>query len=321
MQTPDGRQKMIAFHFDLNLLKANYRHSILNGSTVSNAPLEWSDLCVFLAIAREGTLGAAGRRLKQSQPTMGRRLRALEEAVGVKLFQRSTVGLLLTDEGELLLRHAEVMEAEALALARELTGRTGRLEGTLRLTCSDWFGRIIVAPVAAEFARLHPAVVVEILTDTRIYSLARREADLVIRIAGFDEPEVVARRLLTVRYAVYAKSGTWKPVAGDGEGCPLIVMDSAFGGMPDVAWLTRTLPNAHIAIRSNSRDVQAQLCAFGAGLAVLPVPLGDATPGIEVVELGLDPPIRDNWLGFHKDLGRLPRLRAFVDLLVEHLQR
>ncbi len=286
---------------------------------MSVAPLEWSDLRVFLAIAREGSLGGAGRRLRQSQPTMGRRLRALEEAVGTTLFQRSTSGLSLTDEGELMLRHAEVIEAEAIALARELTGRSGSLEGMLRLTCSDWFGRIMVAPVIAEFTRLNPAVVVEILTDARVYSLARREADLVIRIAGFDEPEVVARKLTTVHYGVYVRRGTWKPVAGDGAGCPLIVMDTAFGAMPDVAWLMRTFPNAHIAVRSNSRDVQAQLCALGVGLAVLPVPLGEATAGIERVALDSDPPSRDNWLGFHRDLRRLPRLRAFADLLVERL--
>lgn len=283
------------------------------------APLEWSDLRIFLAIARAGSLGGAGRRLGQSQPTMGRRLRALEEAVGARLFQRSASGLSLTDEGALMLRHAEVMEGEALALARELTGRDGALEGVLRVTCSDWFGRIVLAPVVAEFAQRHPAVVVELLTDARIYSLARREADLVIRIAGFDEPEVIARRLVTIKYGVYAKPGTWQPIAGDGAGCQLVVMDTGFGAMPDVAWLTRTFPNARISARSNSRDVQAQLCALGVGIAVLPVPLGEATAGIERVDLDTDPPTRDNWLGFHKDLGRLPRLRAFVDLMVERL--
>lgn len=282
-------------------------------------PLEWSDLRVFLAIARTRSLGGAGRRLGQSQPTMGRRLRALEEAVGAKLFQRSSSGFSLTDDGEIMLRHAEVMEAEALAIVRELSGRDGSLEGVLRLTCSDWFGRIMLTPVIAEFQRLSPAVVVELLADARIYSLARREADLVVRIAAFDEPEVIARRLVTIDYGLYAKPGCWLPVAGSGAGCPLVVMDTGFGAMPDVAWLTRTFPKAHIGARSNSRDVQAQLCALGVGLAVLPIPLGDATAGIEKVELDADPPSRDNWLGFHRDLRRLPRLRAFVDLLVARL--
>lgn len=283
--------------------------------------LEWSDLPIFLAIAREGTLGAAARKVGQSQPTMGRRLRALEQACGVVLFQRSSNGLVLTDEGLVLLRGAERMEAQALAMARELVGGEAGLEGMLRVTCSDWFGRVLLAPVLAEFASAHPGVIVETLTDPRVYSLARREADLVIRLAAFDEPDVIARRLVTVRYAVYARPGIWQPVAGDGENCPLLVMDTAFGDMPDVAWLKKKLPRASIGSRSNSREIQARLCALGAGLAVLPCPLGDNVPGIERVELGEEPPTRDNWLGYHRDLKLMPRLRALVDLLVERAQR
>ncbi len=202
-------------------------------------------------------------------------------------------------------------------MARTLAGTEAGLDGLLRVTCSDWLGRVLLAPVLAEFSRLHPRVVVETLTDPRVYSLARREADLVIRLAPFDEPEVIARRLVTVRYAVYARPGLWQPEAGDGSGCPLLVMDTAFGKMPDVAWLAKMLPRATIAARSNSREIQAQLCALGAGIAVLPRALGDATPGIERIDLGEEPPTRDNWLGYHRDLKRLPRLRALADLLIE----
>lgn len=278
-----------------------------------STPLEWSDLPVFLAIAREGTLGAAARKLGQSQPTMGRRLRALEEATGTALFQRTADGFVLTDEGAVMLRHAERMEAEAQALSRELAGNEQRLEGMLRLTCSDWFGRIVLAPMLATFHRRHPGVVVETLTDPRIYSLARREADLVLRIAPFDEPEVIARRLMTVPYALYAPAD-FGPL---GDSVPVVVMDTGFGGMPDVGWLMQSLPGARIVARSNSREMQAQLCALGTGLAVLPRPLGAATPGLVEVDLGSTPPSRETWLGYHRDLKRLPRLRALVDLMVE----
>src|SRR6185312_16816106 len=101
--------------------------------------MEWSDLRVFLAIAREGTLGAAARRLGQSQPTMGRRLRALEQAVGQALFQRSDSGFLLTAEGEAVLGHAERIEEEMLAFERRLAGSDRQLEGMLRISSSDWF--------------------------------------------------------------------------------------------------------------------------------------------------------------------------------------
>jgi len=281
--------------------------------------MEWGDLRIFLAVAREGTLGAAGRKLGLSQPTMGRRLRALEQAVGQTLFQRTSDGFVLTDEGAAVLAHAERMEEEAFALERQLGGRDPELEGLLRLSSSDWFGVHMLAPVLAEFARLQPRVVVELLTDARPYSLSRREADMAFRITAFEEPGVVTRRLMHVDYGVYLKKGAEPPRPGDGEGTPLITMDSAFGGMPDAVWLSRMLPKAHVVSRSNNRDMQARMCRLGAGLAVLPRPLGDATPGLARIDLGEDPPGRDTWVGYHRDLKRLVRLRALLDLVIERL--
>ena len=281
--------------------------------------MEWSDLRIFLAVAREGTLGGAARAIGQTQPTMGRRLRALEGAVGHVLFQRTGDGFVLTDEGQAMLGHAERIEEETLALQRELAGTDKGLEGLLRLSTSDWFGVTMLAPVLAEFTRQHPRVVVELLTDPRLYSLPRREADLVFRIRPFDEPEVISRRLLRIEYGVYNRVGVAHPRAGDGAGSALVLMDTAFGGMPDVAWIERMLPNAHVVSRSNNREVQARLCALGSGIAVLPRPLGDRTDGIELVDLGEMPPVRETWIGYHRDMRRMRKLRALVDLVVERL--
>lgn len=281
--------------------------------------MEWSDIRVFLSIAREGTLGAAGRKLGQTQPTMGRRLRALEQALGQTLFQRTRQGFVLTDEGVTLLAHAERMEEEALAVERRLAGQAQQLEGVMRLTSSDWFGAHVLAPVLAEFAQLHPRVTVELITDARFLSLSRREADLAFRIRPFDEPDVVSRKLLHMRYAAYVRRGIDHPVAGQGAGSTLLTMDSAFAGSPDDGWLRTMLPDARTLFRSNSRDVQARMCAEGAGIAVLPVALGDALPSIERVDLGDSPPGRTTWVGYHRDLRHLARLRAMLDLVVARL--
>lgn len=282
--------------------------------------MEWSDLRVFLAIAREGTLGAAARKLGQTQPTMGRRLRALEAAVGHILFQRTGEGFVLTDEGASVLGHAERIEEEVLAFQRQLAGNEAELEGPLRLSSSDWFGTFMLAPVLAEFSRRHPRVCMELLTDARLYSLPRREADLVFRIRPFDEPEVISRRLMHIPYALYAPAeSTMASHLGDGAGLRVITMDTAFAGMPDAVWLKRVLPNATVTCRSNNREVQAQLCAGGAGLAVLPRPLGDATPGIVALMLDDPPPGRDTFVGYHRDLRRLTRMRELLGLVVERL--
>jgi len=120
---------------------------------MNGAGMEWGDLRVFLAVAREGTLGAAARKLGQSQPTMGRRLRELEEALGQTLFQRSNDGFVLTDEGSTVLAHAERIEEEVTALGRELAGQDQKLDGLLRVSSSDWFGAYLLAPVLSDFAK------------------------------------------------------------------------------------------------------------------------------------------------------------------------
>ena len=271
--------------------------------------MEWSDLKIFLAVARGGTLGAAARDLGQTQPTMGRRIRALEEALGTTLFQRTSEGFVLTDEGAAVLAHAERMEAEALGIARAASGQVGSLDGVLRVSSSDWFGAHVLTRAVAALGVRHPAVVVELITDARLLSLARREADLVFRITPFDEPDIAQRRLMTMPYAAYR-------AVGSAVVDRLVTMDAAFGGMPDVAWLQQRLPNARIAFRSNSREAQGRACAQAVGIAVLPCPLGDAIPGIERIDLGEAPPERDVWLGYHRDLRHLPRLRAFLDEVV-----
>lgn len=281
--------------------------------------MDWSDLRIFLAIAREGTLGAAARKLAQTQPTMGRRLRVLEDALGHKLFQRTKDGFVLTDEGSTLLGHAERMEEEALAIERRLTGQAQQLEGLLRITSSDWFGTHILTPVLAEFSILHPQVKIELLTDARFLSLSRREADVAFRIRPFDEPDVVSRKLLHMRYGAYLRRGIAHPMAGDGTGSALLALDAAFAGTPDDSWLQTMLPKARTVFRSNSRDVQARMCANGVGIAVLPIPLADATAGIEQIDLGTEPPGRDTWVGYHRDLRRLARLRALLDLVIARL--
>ncbi len=142
---------------------------------------------------------------------------------------------------------------------------------------------------------------------------------MAFRIRPFDDADVVSRKLLRMRYGVYLRRGLARPVVGDGAGSALIALDAAFAGTPDDSWLQAMLPKAHVTFRSNSRDVQARMCALGLGVAVLPIPLGDSTDGIERIDLGAEPPGRDTWIGYHRDLRRLARLRALLGLVIERL--
>lgn len=283
--------------------------------------MEWSDVRIFLAVAREGTLGAAGRSLKLSHPTISRRLRAMEEATGQTLFQRTSDGYVLTEEGSTVLSIAEHMEESALAIERRLAGDVQKLEGTLRISSPDWFGAWVLPPVVAAFAKMYPHVDMEILTGTRLFSLAQREADVAFRISPFTEVDVVQRKLVEMPYGVYAAVDKAPPRAGEGQGCALVTMDTSLGAFPDIDWLKSKLPQAKVIVRSNNRNVQAQMSSAGVGIAVLPRPVGDKQPNLQRLDLGEDPPSRDIWMGYHRDIRRSGRLRAFVELAVALLSR
>jgi DNA-binding transcriptional LysR family regulator len=176
----------------------------------------------------------------------------------------------------------------------------------------------MLTPVFANFSQRHPRVTIELLTDARLFSLSRREADMVFRIRRFDEADVVQRKLMHIPYGLYGRR-VKAPGRLQGRGLSLVTMDTAFGGLPDVAWLKRMLPHARTVFGSNNREAQARMCAAGIGLAVLPRPLGDATPGLKLLDLGEAPPGRDVWVGYHRDLRRLARLKALLDVAVDML--
>lgn len=280
--------------------------------------MEWDEVRVFLAVARTGSLAGAGRMLGLAQPTVGRRLNALEAALGQTLFQRGHTGLNLTEEGLAVVAAAEQMEEAALAFERRLAGSEQRLQGRVRVTASDWFGCYVLAPELANFGLSHPEVQIELLTDARLYDLSRRDADLAFRITPFEAPDVVSRRFMEVHYGLFVARGA--PAAGsDSTTSRLITMDEAYSTMPDVAWMSRLFPDARIVFRSNSRSVQAQACASGVGAAVLPLRLAAAYPSLQQLSVAEAPPSRTTWVGYHRDLRQLTRLRALLDYLDERL--
>jgi len=274
--------------------------------------MRWDDVRLFLAIARTGTLTAAAPTLAMSQPTAGRRLRALERSCGCALFQRTPRGFVLTGEGQALVLHAERMQEEMLAIERRIGGSSRGLEGELRLSSSEWFGRVVLARHLADFAQRHPEIRLELVADSRMLDLDRREADVVFRFARFDAANVVASRFARVSYELYAARSY---LARKHKQHRLIGMNQAYDAMADVAWLRDRYPEAPFVVRSNSRDVQAEACARGAGLAVLPRAIGRPLGLVRVSTDRDPPPGREVWVGYHVDLRRLERLRALVDYL------
>lgn len=276
--------------------------------------MEWSDVRIFLAVIRKGSFGEAARSLGVSHPTVGRRIKALEDEAQQALFRRISDGLVLTDAGETVLNLAESMENSALAMERRLAGNNERLEGILRISSAEWFTNYVLAPVLVELTRRHPAIVPEVIASYRLLSLSRRDADVAFRIVPFTEPDIVQRRLMRIPYGLYGTPETAKMMQTDPASVGLILMSTAQSHFPDVAWLLENFPQSPRVFTSTSRAIQAQMSLRGMGAAVLPRPLGDAFAGLQRIQTAEQPPSRDIWVGYHHDLRHMDRLRAMLDI-------
>ncbi len=295
-------------------------------SRIEHPMLDWDDLRSFLAIARHGNLSAAARALHVTQTTMGRRLDALHARAGARLLQKTPAGFVLTPAGARVLAAVECMEAEALAVERAIAGEDARVEGEVRITTVETFGARILVPLLQPLLTRHPALSIELITDTRALSLSRREADLAIRLAQFEQHETIVRRVGDMGFALYASEGY---LAAHGEpdfavGAPghsWITLQADLALLPEAKYLARLAPNARVALRTNSRDAQLEAASTSLGIAMLPCYLADPRPGLVRLPAPGPTPVRGIWLGLHRDTRHVERLRLVVDSIADGLRR
>jgi len=263
---------------------------------------DWSDLRLFLAVQRTGSLAAAARLVRLNATTVGRRIEALEAALGTPLFERLPGGWRPSEAGVALIPAAEAMEAQAFSVERSAGARAGGVAGLVRITCTESLGARFLTPLLAPLFDRHPALEIELLTANRILDLARREADLGVRLGRPAKGSLVARRLGKVAYAVYG-TGRW------------LGFDESLAHVPEAAWMEPHLAGAPPVLRSNSTAVLLAAAEAGIGRAVLPCWLADRSASLRRVG---DPVVeRELWLAVHPDLRRADRIRAVADHLVE----
>lgn len=284
---------------------------------------DWDDLHTFLAIARHGTLSAAARALGVHQPTVGRRLANLEGRLGARLLERTPDGYTPTAAGEAILGNAERIEAEMLAVERRITGHDVRLEGVVRLTTVESLATEIVLPILAGLRAQHPGIEIELASDVRNLNLSRREADIALRVARFDQGGLTARRVGTIGFGLYASedylAAHGRPdFAAGGEGHAVVTMLPELMGGADMVWLAELLPGAAVALRTNSRPGHRAAALAGLGLACLERFLGDGS-GLVLLETP-PPPERELWMGVHSDIRHMPRIRAVTEALASGIR-
>ncbi len=289
---------------------------------MTNTQPGWELYRSFLAVVREGSLSGAARALDITQPTVGRHIDALEQALGIALFTRSQTGLNATEGALALVPHAEAMAAAAEALQRAASGEAEEDRGTVRITASEIIGTEVLPPILAAFHEKHPRIAVELLLSNRTEDLLRRDADIAIRMVRPTQAALVAKKIGTIHLGLHAH-----PSYIEKHGAPQTVEEITshpiigFDREPSVRRLEGLgLPISRdlFAFRCDSDVAQyaAQRAGFGLGFCQIALAKRD---GLVPILPGLIGFQLDVWVAMHEDLKTSRRMRLMFDHLAEHI--
>ena len=280
--------------------------------------MHWDDLRIFLAVARDGSMSAAARRLAVQHSTVSRRIRALEARLGTRLIERKRSGCELTAAGEELKLSAGKMESEVLQLEEALGAQESRLSGELRVSAINNMASSVLMPMFVRFNERYPDVNLRVQVSNKFVSLAERDADLVIRLTNTPLDTLVGTRLVTVASAVYGQR-TYLAELRDGSEKPRwLGVDCC-----DVhrSWTHNACPEHEHNFTVDDTLLTLAALRDGRALAYLPCFMGDAEPALErfrspdpAHDLGL-------WLLYHSDLRRTKRVRAFRDHMIASIDK
>ncbi|MCX7283827.1 MAG: LysR family transcriptional regulator [Novosphingobium sp.] len=282
---------------------------------------DWNDLKLVLAVVREGALTRAAASLRIDHSTVYRRLKAVEQRIGTRLFERSPAGAYHpTPAGAHVAAAAERIEAETQALDRAVSGRDQRLTGRLKVTSSETLAYRLLTPEIARFRAAHPGILVELAVANRVLSLSRREADIALRPMRPRENELWGRKIAEVAWAVYAADSLAPTDPADPfGGHPVIGWGEEAGNSSAAEWVDRSASKERIVYRSSSLVNQFVAVHAGMGAALMPCYLGDGEPGLRRIGDPLSDLRGEMWIVTHSDLRTTARVRAFFDLVGEGL--
>ena len=283
--------------------------------------MDWEDVKTFTEVAGARTVRSAAKQLGVHHSTVSRRIERLEENTGVRLFDRKPEGFALTEAGEELVAVARSFASKLGDVERQIAGRDNMLTGKITVTMSEPVAVHVFAPRLVDFTERYPGLDLEIIVTHDLLDVARREADVAIRMDNNPPQTLVGKRLFQYHTSIYASSDylnshdlKHKPDEGRWLG-----WDDADGLYPE--W-TQDTEFARVPAWGAFFDLRLQVAAAksGVGLAMLPCFVGDREEGLVRATRQAPAPSRDVWILTHADLKRTARIRAFMEFAEEVLK-
>lgn len=289
------------------------------------AGFDWSDLRSFLAVARSGRLTVAASRLRVDHSTLSRRLAGLEQDLKAKLFDRSPTGYTLTEQGRRLMPLAEEMERLALGAGEAVGGSAASVEGVVRIGSPEGFGSYFLAPRIAGLQDRYPQLVVQLVAASAVFSLSKRDADLVISVSRPPAGRLKVSKLTDYDLGLYAAQAyvdSHAPIASaaDLSRHRFVSYIGDLLNFPELDMLQQVAEGGTTSIESSNLVAQLRATLAGAGLCVLPAFLAREEPGLIRVlpdEICLT---RSLWLIVHQDLADLARVKAVVKFVKDEVE-
>ena len=284
--------------------------------------IDWNDLPYFLAVAKSGTLMGASKQLNVNHSTVFRRINALEDKLGTRLFERMAEGYVLTEIGHAVLQHAEVVENSIHSLERAVAGNDFELSGEIRITAPFSLAEHVLVPCIAKFRLKHPGITINIIVSSALYDLSRRDADIAIRSTNNPPDYLIGRKVTDLTWSVYASKGYLKKYGipraiSDMENFDLIGVDESLLRIEAYKWLMNNFPNDSFCCSASDVKTISTLCHEELGVAVLPTNYFNKS----LVKLfDIEPEFKDGiWILTHPDLRRVTRIKEFSQFLFNYM--
>ena len=289
-----------------------------------NGDLDWNLVRAFAAVAERGSLSGAARALGRSQPTLGRHIAQLEEALGVDLFVRHARGLSLTTRGSALYATARQASDALDGFMREATGHSEALAGTVRISASETVAHYVLPRLLAPIIAEHPEIELEIVATNAVSNLLRRDADVAVRMTQPAQPDLIGRKVGAAQMRLYATEAYLRR-----RGVPTLdtLTEHSIIGLDRDTLHLKTLSSAGLApqredftIRTDNQPLHVALARAGCGVAGLQQAIAQQFAELRPVLPALLLPDLPVWLVAHAEVRRSARVRRVFDGLAEGLQ-
>jgi len=285
---------------------------------------DWNRARAFLVTAEEGSLSAAARALGMTQPTLGRQVSALEKELGVALFERVGLGLILTPSGLDLVEHVRAMGDAASRVSLTANGQSQSIEGNVCITCSEYYAVFILPSIIKKLRKLEPKITIEIIATNNTSDLRRREADIAIRNFRPTQPELIAKKIKDVSARLYATPEYLKEIGDpqkpeDLSRADFISFDNTDGLISGLNALGLSINKQNFPLQTEHFITHWELVKQGLGIGIMPEELGETESKVVQALPSLEPIEFPVWLTTHRELNTSRRIRMVFDLLATEL--